>query len=136
MQGGSGGLWGARGQAGGRSLAPLRSVYLHNNQLSNAGLPPDAFHGSEAVTTLSLSNNQLSYLPPSLPPSLERLHLQVPLLRLMAPLALPPQAPLNLSPGAPFHLLRIPAVRNILEISFFMFLPLAQVGHKCYEQPC
>ncbi|XP_037001415.2 podocan-like protein 1 [Artibeus jamaicensis] len=54
----------------------LRSVYLHNNQLSNAGLPPDAFHGSEAITTLSLSNNQLSYLPPSLPPSLERLHLQ------------------------------------------------------------
>ncbi|XP_053442687.1 podocan-like protein 1 isoform X1 [Nycticebus coucang] len=54
----------------------LRSVYLHNNQLSNAGLPPDAFHGSEAVVTLSLSSNQLSYLPPSLPPSLERLHLQ------------------------------------------------------------
>ncbi|XP_036315897.1 podocan-like protein 1 isoform X1 [Pipistrellus kuhlii] len=54
----------------------LRSVYLHNNLLSNAGLPPDAFRGSEAVTTLSLSNNQLSYLPPSLPPSLERLHLQ------------------------------------------------------------
>ncbi|XP_054419520.1 podocan-like protein 1 [Pteronotus mesoamericanus] len=54
----------------------LRSVYLHNNQLSNAGLPPDAFQGSEAITTLSLSNNQLSYLPPSLPPSLERLHLQ------------------------------------------------------------
>ncbi|XP_017526230.1 podocan-like protein 1 isoform X4 [Manis javanica] len=54
----------------------LRSVYLHNNQLSNAGLPPDAFHGSEAVVTLSLSGNQLSYVPPSLPPSLERLHLQ------------------------------------------------------------
>nr|XP_035922373.1 podocan-like protein 1 isoform X4 [Halichoerus grypus] len=54
----------------------LRSVYLHNNQLSNAGLPPDAFHGSEAVATLSLSSNRLSYLPPSLPPSLERLHLQ------------------------------------------------------------
>ncbi|KAK2087491.1 Podocan-like protein 1 [Saguinus oedipus] len=54
----------------------LRSVYLHNNQLSNAGLPPDAFRGSEAITTLSLSNNRLSYLPPSLPPSLERLHLQ------------------------------------------------------------
>uniref|UniRef100_A0A8C9G6U2 Podocan like 1 n=2 Tax=Piliocolobus tephrosceles TaxID=591936 RepID=A0A8C9G6U2_9PRIM len=54
----------------------LRSVYLHNNQLSNAGLPPDAFRGSEAVATLSLSNNRLSYLPPSLPPSLERLHLQ------------------------------------------------------------
>ncbi|XP_049733085.1 podocan-like protein 1 isoform X2 [Loxodonta africana] len=54
----------------------LRSVYLHNNQLSNAGLPPDAFLGSEAITTLSLSGNRLSYLPPSLPPSLERLHLQ------------------------------------------------------------
>lgn len=133
MQGGSGGRWGAQGQAGGQSLAPLRSVYLHNNQLSNAGLPPDAFHGSEAVTTLSLSNNQLSYLPPSLPPSLERLHLQVPLLR---PLALPPQAPFNLSPGGPLHLLRIPAVRNILEISFSESLPLAQVGHKCCKQPC
>ncbi|XP_048198345.1 podocan-like protein 1 [Perognathus longimembris pacificus] len=54
----------------------LRSVYLHNNQLSNAGLPPDAFRGSEAIGTLSLSSNQLSYLPPSLPASLERLHLQ------------------------------------------------------------
>ncbi|KAM9685363.1 podocan-like protein 1 [Trichechus inunguis] len=54
----------------------LRFVYLHNNQLSNAGLPPDAFRGSEAIATLSLSSNQLSYLPTSLPPSLERLHLQ------------------------------------------------------------
>ncbi|XP_038628030.1 podocan-like protein 1 isoform X2 [Tachyglossus aculeatus] len=54
----------------------LRSVYLHNNQLSNAGLPFEAFNGSEAVTTLILSSNQLSYLPPSLPPSLARLHLQ------------------------------------------------------------
>ncbi|XP_075404179.1 podocan-like protein 1 [Tenrec ecaudatus] len=54
----------------------LRSVYLHNNQLSNAGLPPDAFRGSEAIATLSLSSNRLRYLPPSLPPSLERLHLQ------------------------------------------------------------
>ncbi|XP_037674096.1 podocan-like protein 1 [Choloepus didactylus] len=54
----------------------LRSVYLHNNQLSNSGLPPDAFRGSAAITTLSLSSNRLSYLPPSLPPSLERLHLQ------------------------------------------------------------
>lgn len=111
-------------------------MYLHNNQLSNAGLPPDAFHGSEAVTILSLSNNQLSYLPPSLPPSLERLHLQVPLLCLMAPLALPPQASFTLSPGGPLYLLRIPAVRNILEISFSESLPLAQVGHKCCEQPC
>ncbi|XP_069857930.1 podocan-like protein 1 [Dipodomys merriami] len=54
----------------------LRSVYLHNNQLSNAGLPPDAFRGSEAVAILSLSSNRLSYLPSSLPASLERLHLQ------------------------------------------------------------
>ncbi|XP_047387828.1 podocan-like protein 1 isoform X1 [Sciurus carolinensis] len=63
-------------RAGGRSLAPLRSVYLHNNQLSNGGLPPDAFRGSDAITTLSLSSNRLSYLPPSLPASLEHLHLQ------------------------------------------------------------
>ncbi|XP_047387829.1 podocan-like protein 1 isoform X2 [Sciurus carolinensis] len=54
----------------------LRSVYLHNNQLSNGGLPPDAFRGSDAITTLSLSSNRLSYLPPSLPASLEHLHLQ------------------------------------------------------------
>ncbi|XP_058513736.1 podocan-like protein 1 isoform X1 [Ochotona princeps] len=54
----------------------LRSVYLHNNQLANTGLPLDAFRGSEAVATLSLSSNRLRYLPPSLPPSLERLHLQ------------------------------------------------------------
>ncbi|KAM4888534.1 podocan-like protein 1 isoform 2-T2 [Thomomys bottae] len=54
----------------------LRSVYLHNNQLSNSGLPPDAFRGSEAISILSLSNNQLSYLPPNLPSSLQRLHLQ------------------------------------------------------------
>ncbi|KAM9098469.1 podocan-like protein 1 isoform 5-T5 [Sarcophilus harrisii] len=54
----------------------LRSVYLHDNQLTNTGLPFDAFHGSEAVTTLILSSNQLSYLPPSLPSSLVRLHLQ------------------------------------------------------------
>ncbi|ERE79117.1 podocan-like protein 1 [Cricetulus griseus] len=54
----------------------LRSVYLHNNRLNNTGLPPNTFHGSEAITTLSLSSNQLSYLPPSLPASLERLHLQ------------------------------------------------------------
>ncbi|NP_001387870.1 podocan-like protein 1 isoform 2 precursor [Rattus norvegicus] len=45
-------------------------------RLRNTGLPPNTFHGSEAITTLSLSSNQLRYLPPSLPASLERLHLQ------------------------------------------------------------
>lgn len=69
------------GAGGGALVAgawlPLRSVYLHNNQLANTGLPLDAFRGSEAVATLSLSSNRLRYLPPSLPPSLERLHLQV-----------------------------------------------------------
>lgn len=96
------GRWEGQGQAGGRSLAPLRSVYLHNNQLSNAGLPPDAFHGSEAVATLSLSSNRLSYLPPSLPPSLERLHLQVPpLLHLAIPMFLLPGSPSPLSWGSP-----------------------------------
>lgn len=95
------GWWGGQGQAGGRSLAPLRSVYLHNNQLSNAGLPPDAFRGSEAVTTLSLSSNRLSYVPPSLPPSLERLHLQVRLLHLTTPMSPPPRAPCTSLLGDP-----------------------------------
>lgn len=76
-------------------------MYLHNNQLSNAGLPPDAFHGSEAVATLSLSSNRLSYLPPSLPPSLERLHLQVPLPHLAIPTFPPPQGRLTSLLGEP-----------------------------------
>uniref|UniRef100_A0A8C4YAG3 Podocan like 1 n=1 Tax=Gopherus evgoodei TaxID=1825980 RepID=A0A8C4YAG3_9SAUR len=56
--------------------AHLRSVYLHNNQLTNTGLPYDAFNGSDAVSTMILSSNQLSYLPQNLPPALVRLHLQ------------------------------------------------------------
>ncbi|CAM2109811.1 unnamed protein product [Caretta caretta] len=56
--------------------ANLRSVYLHNNQLANSGLPYDAFNGSDAVSTMILSSNQLSYLPQNLPPALVRLHLQ------------------------------------------------------------
>ena len=109
---------GGRGRAGGRSLAPLRSVYLHNNQLSNAGLPPDAFRGSEAVATLSLSSNQLSYVPPSLPPSLERLHLQVPPLCDHPHVPTPLRAP-HLCPGGP---LVIPAVKSV-----FGSFPLAWV---------
>lgn len=103
------------------SRAPLRSVYLHNNRLSNAGLPPDAFHGSEAVATLSLSSNRLSYLPPSLPPSLERLHLQVPL----PPLATPRSRLLGGRRGA-LYLLPIPVGRNLFESR-----PLARVIHRC-----
>ena len=94
---------GGQSWAGGRSLAPLRSVYLHNNQLSNAGLPPDAFRGSEAVATLSLSSNQLSYVPPSLPPSLERLHLQVPLSARPLPRPHSPRGPAPPSWGATCH---------------------------------
>ncbi|XP_074835542.1 podocan-like protein 1 [Carettochelys insculpta] len=56
--------------------ANLRSVYLHNNRLTNPGLPYDAFNGSDAVSTMILSSNQLSYLPQNLPPALVRLHLQ------------------------------------------------------------
>ncbi|XP_008161509.3 podocan-like protein 1 isoform X6 [Chrysemys picta bellii] len=56
--------------------ANLRSVYLHNNQLTNTGLPYDAFNGSDTVSTMILSSNQLSYLPQNLPPALVRLHLQ------------------------------------------------------------
>uniref|UniRef100_A0A8C5L0Z7 Podocan-like 1 n=1 Tax=Jaculus jaculus TaxID=51337 RepID=A0A8C5L0Z7_JACJA len=59
-----------------RDKPALTSVYLHNNVLSNSGLPSGAFRGSEAITTLSLSSNQLSDLPPGLPASLERLFLQ------------------------------------------------------------
>ncbi|XP_069460479.1 podocan-like protein 1 [Ambystoma mexicanum] len=54
----------------------LRSVYLHNNQLTNEGLPSDAFNGSDSINTLILSNNKLSQVPANLPPSLIRLHLQ------------------------------------------------------------
>ncbi|KAL8164527.1 UNVERIFIED_CONTAM: hypothetical protein K2H54_052973, partial [Gekko kuhli] len=54
----------------------LRSVYLHNNQLSNVGLPFDAFNGSDAVSTLILSSNLLTYLPQNLPLAVVRLHLQ------------------------------------------------------------
>uniref|UniRef100_A0A8D2L8S6 Podocan like 1 n=1 Tax=Varanus komodoensis TaxID=61221 RepID=A0A8D2L8S6_VARKO len=54
----------------------LRSVYMHNNQLNNTGLPFDAFNGSDAVSTLILSSNRLTYLPQNLPRATVRLHLQ------------------------------------------------------------
>lgn len=93
-------------------------MYLHNNQLSNAGLPPDAFRGSEAVATLSLSSNRLSYVPPSLPPSLERLHLQVPLLHPPSPHSHPLWAPypsLLGNPRPPWN----PSSQNCVSFSLF-----------------
>uniref|UniRef100_A0A8D0KGC8 Podocan like 1 n=1 Tax=Salvator merianae TaxID=96440 RepID=A0A8D0KGC8_SALMN len=54
----------------------LRSVYMHNNQLNNTGLPFDAFNGSDAVSTLILSSNLLTYVPQNLPRAVVRLHLQ------------------------------------------------------------
>ncbi|XP_053152444.1 podocan-like protein 1 isoform X2 [Hemicordylus capensis] len=54
----------------------LRSVYLHNNQLNNTGLPFNAFNGSDSVSTLILSSNRLTYMPQNLPAAIVRLHLQ------------------------------------------------------------
>ncbi|XP_058863222.1 podocan-like protein 1 isoform X1 [Acipenser ruthenus] len=54
----------------------LSSVYLHNNALENAGLPDFLFNGSNSVSILILSNNQLSSAPSRLPPKLNKLHLQ------------------------------------------------------------
>uniref|UniRef100_I3N614 Podocan like 1 n=1 Tax=Ictidomys tridecemlineatus TaxID=43179 RepID=I3N614_ICTTR len=63
-------------------LRGLRTLNLHNNLISSEGQ-----HLPYAIATLSLSSNRLSYLPPSLPASLERLHL---------PCLLPSVAPLSL----------------------------------------
>ncbi|XP_078285677.1 podocan-like isoform X1 [Rhinoraja longicauda] len=54
----------------------LSAVYLHNNKLTNAGLPKAMFNGSQMVTTLILSNNNLQEVPEDLPPLLAQLHLQ------------------------------------------------------------
>ncbi|XP_075997766.1 podocan [Genypterus blacodes] len=54
----------------------LRSVYLHNNQLSDAGLPDNMFNGSGTLEILTLSSNFLRVVPRNLPSSLYRLHLK------------------------------------------------------------
>ncbi|KFO58612.1 Podocan, partial [Corvus brachyrhynchos] len=54
----------------------LRSVYLHNNKLSDAGLPDNMFNGSNNVEILIMSSNFLKYVPKNLPPALYKLHLQ------------------------------------------------------------
>ncbi|XP_037325922.2 podocan isoform X2 [Pungitius pungitius] len=54
----------------------LRSVYLHNNKLSDAGLPDHTFNGSDNLEILTLSSNFLQAVPRNLPTSLYRLHLK------------------------------------------------------------
>ncbi|XP_054458629.1 podocan [Anoplopoma fimbria] len=54
----------------------LRSVYLHNNKLTDAGLPDHMFNGSNNLEILTLSSNFLRVVPRNLPSSLYRLHLK------------------------------------------------------------
>ncbi|CAJ1059702.1 podocan [Xyrichtys novacula] len=54
----------------------LRSVYLHNNKLTDAGLPEHMFNASDNLEILTMSSNFLRVVPWNLPPSLYRLHLK------------------------------------------------------------
>ncbi|KAK3547086.1 hypothetical protein QTP86_010527 [Hemibagrus guttatus] len=54
----------------------LKSVYLHNNKLSDVGLPEGMFNGSDNLEVLILSSNYLRYVPKGLPIALFRLHLK------------------------------------------------------------
>ncbi|XP_068446179.1 podocan [Clinocottus analis] len=54
----------------------LRSVYLHNNKLTDAGLPDHTFNGSDKLEILTMSSNFLRVVPMNLPSSLYRLHLK------------------------------------------------------------
>ncbi|GAA6081135.1 podocan, partial [Tachysurus ichikawai] len=54
----------------------LKSVYLHNNKLSDAGFPEGMFNGSDNLEVLILSSNYLRYVPKGLPKALFRLHLK------------------------------------------------------------
>ncbi|XP_041696080.1 podocan [Coregonus clupeaformis] len=54
----------------------LKSVYLHNNKLTDAGLPENMFNGSDSLEVLIMSSNFLRYVPRSLPSALYRLHLK------------------------------------------------------------
>ncbi|KAG8436887.1 hypothetical protein GDO86_007833 [Hymenochirus boettgeri] len=54
----------------------LRSVYLHENKLSDDGIPENVFNHSDNVEILILSSNFLKYVPENLPPALCKLHLQ------------------------------------------------------------
>ena len=55
----------------------LRSVYLHNNKLTDAGLPDQMFNGSDNLEILTMSSNFLRVVPKNLPSTLYRLHLKV-----------------------------------------------------------
>ncbi|KAG9351003.1 hypothetical protein JZ751_024892 [Albula glossodonta] len=54
----------------------LKSVYLHNNKLTDAGLPEHMFNGSDSLEILVMSSNFLRYVPKNLPSALYRLHLK------------------------------------------------------------
>ncbi|XP_056270156.1 podocan isoform X2 [Pseudoliparis swirei] len=54
----------------------LRSVYLHNNKLTDAGLPDNTFNGSDKLEILTMSSNFLRVVPTNLPSSIYRLHLK------------------------------------------------------------
>ncbi|XP_053549434.1 podocan [Bombina bombina] len=54
----------------------LRSVYLHNNKLTDAGLPDNMFNHSDRVEILIMSSNFLKYVPKNLPTALYKLHLK------------------------------------------------------------
>uniref|UniRef100_H3DMV2 Podocan n=1 Tax=Tetraodon nigroviridis TaxID=99883 RepID=H3DMV2_TETNG len=54
----------------------LRSVYLHNNELTDTGLPDHMFNGSDNLEILTMSSNFLRVVPRYLPSNLYRLHLK------------------------------------------------------------
>ncbi|XP_051956653.1 podocan-like [Xyrauchen texanus] len=54
----------------------LKSVYLHNNKLTDASLPENMFNGSDNLEILIISSNFLRYVPKNLPIALNRLHLK------------------------------------------------------------
>ncbi|XP_056133385.1 podocan isoform X2 [Lampris incognitus] len=54
----------------------LKSVYLHNNKLTDAGLPEQMFNGSNNLEILIMSSNFLRLVPRNLPSTLHRLHLK------------------------------------------------------------
>lgn len=54
----------------------LRSVYLHNNKLTDAGLPDHMFNASDNLEILTMSSNFLRVVPKNLPSTLYRLHLK------------------------------------------------------------